>query len=131
MGGLSSKVSVAQRLAGYQSACGKGFAFASLPHPPQSFLHVLNYLYFGLRFFLFFLYLFSPLSRWRERGSEQVAVWVPNCWLGSTHHNIIKLFNIIWMCTVANFIPKYVSMAVYIKVKTVLMPKIHVKTSSC
>lgn len=122
VGSLSSKVSIAQRLAAHQ------FAFASCP---QSFFPLLNYLYFGPQVFLLFLFLFSPMSCWREWRSEQVVVWVFTCWPGSTHHSITKLFNIIWMFTVADFISKYMSIVVYIKLKRVFMPKIRAKTSSC
>lgn len=104
---------------------GRGLTLhLSLP-PPLRFLHLLNYLYFGIQVFLLFLFLFSALSGSRNWGSEQAAVWLPHCWLGAIHHNIMELFNSISMCTVADFIAKVISMAIYIKVKTIFMPTIH------
>ena len=85
--GLPSKVAVAQRLAGHQSAYGKRWAtpFASLVFL-SSFLHLLNCLHLELWVFLFLLFLLSPQPVGREH--EWVAVEVLGCWPRSTHYMV-------------------------------------------
>lgn len=79
--GVSSKVVVAQSIAGHRSACGRwrltGFASLGFVVLFFSFLHLLNWLSLDPQVFLLLLFLFSaPLSWLRNSVVGEWAAWV-------------------------------------------------------